>query len=268
MKKTLFVGMTLPFLVAILAVAFVIYRDYYRTEHKITAVIVATVRHSATVHETSPKGEDYLAVHFSDPYFKDLPKWGREGIYWICTWFPPCRSFTWVISRTFAIDEAVLNEISLENPNPALQMVILGAGYDTRALRFRAQIEKNKIKVFELDFPPTQKEKIHKLNKAHLLDDPKISEYLSFVPIDFSKDKVTSKLKEYGPSRIFENWFLFFLILNCKKVKKEIKKKRTNFHTWLRPYKKDGIHFRRGIGVFRASKGRRNFKNSPRFFRG
>ena len=64
-----------------------------------------------------------------------------------------------VASRTRYIDDYLHECIDDE----IKQLVILGAGYDSRAYRFDDL--KGKVKVFELDHPATQKVKIEKIKK-------------------------------------------------------------------------------------------------------
>lgn len=64
------------------------------------------------------------------------------------------------------------------------QMVILGAGFDTRAYRFE-QIKQG-VKVFEVDHPATQAIKLEKLKSIM----GTIPEHVTFVPIDFAQQSL------------------------------------------------------------------------------
>jgi methyltransferase (TIGR00027 family) len=78
------------------------------------------------------------------------------------------------ICRTRYIDEAVRSAVS----DGMKQLVILGAGYDTRAYRLSGL---EGIRVFELDLPAVQQDKEKKLRAAlHPLPGN-----VTFVPIDF-----------------------------------------------------------------------------------
>ena len=71
------------------------------------------------------------------------------------------------------------------------QLVILGAGYDSRAYRF----ERLKgCKVFEVDHPATQRAKIIKLKK--ILET--LPAHVVFVPIDFETQTLQERLVECG----------------------------------------------------------------------
>ena len=79
------------------------------------------------------------------------------------------------------------------------QYVILGAGMDTFAFR------NDKLKVFEVDHPLTQKDKIERIKRAGWL----VLENLSFVSVDFTNDDLTECLIASGfdPSvKSFFSW--------------------------------------------------------------
>ncbi len=65
-----------------------------------------------------------------------------------------------IIARTRFIDDCLKEAINAG----IRQLVILGAGYDTRALRFEAL--KDGVMVFELDHPATQRVKLRDWGRA------------------------------------------------------------------------------------------------------
>jgi methyltransferase (TIGR00027 family) len=65
------------------------------------------------------------------------------------------------------------------------QLVILGAGLDSRAYRFKQLAE---VKVFEVDQPAIQQEKIKRLRKIY----GNIPDHLTFVPVDFNRDSLAA----------------------------------------------------------------------------
>lgn len=67
------------------------------------------------------------------------------------------------------------------------QVVILGAGFDTRAYRIQG-IEKTKV--FEIDHPITQKVKLKRLRKVI---DP-FSDHVTFIPVDFNTQTLGERL--------------------------------------------------------------------------
>jgi len=70
------------------------------------------------------------------------------------------------------------------------QVVFMGAGFDTRALKY---CKGKNVKVFELDQENTQKHKIKALKKAGIEYD-----WITFVPIDFNQEPWVDKLIENG----------------------------------------------------------------------
>jgi len=83
------------------------------------------------------------------------------------------------------------------------QLVILGAGYDSRAYRFDGL--KGKVKVFEVDNPATQKEKIEKVKKIL----GSLPDKVVYVPIDFHKEKLDERLFESGYDKNLKTLFIW-----------------------------------------------------------
>jgi methyltransferase (TIGR00027 family) len=75
------------------------------------------------------------------------------------------------------------------------QLVILGAGYDTRAYRIEGL--KEKIKVFEVDHPDTQRVKIGKIKEIF----GSLPNHVIYVPVDFEIDNFGERLLEKGYDR-------------------------------------------------------------------
>ena len=103
-----------------------------------------------------------------------------------------------VISRVRYMDDCVAR--CLENGME--QMVIIGAGYDMRAYRFNGLSEK--VKVFELDHPATQKRKRKKL--AQIFDS--LPGHVTHIPIHLDKDEISEKLFENGYDRSKRTLFI------------------------------------------------------------
>jgi len=71
------------------------------------------------------------------------------------------------------------------------QVVLLGAGFDTRAYRV-AGIEKRRV--FEVDHPDSQAEKLKRLKKVI---DP-LPDHVTFVPVDFNTQALGERLQSCG----------------------------------------------------------------------
>ena len=91
------------------------------------------------------------------------------------------------VVRTRWIDDLVCGAIHAG----ARQVVLLGAGFDSRAYRLR---ETKGLRIFEVDHPATQRAKRARLNSS-LKDLP---DEVHFVEVDFEKDNLEFKLKEAG----------------------------------------------------------------------
>lgn len=92
----------------------------------------------------------------------------------------PENTYNNIVTRTKFIDQIICQ-------NNFDQIVILGAGFDSRFLRFNS----NKIKFFEVDHPDTQKHKIEILKSKHLLKD---NSNIFFVSANLNHRKINQKL--------------------------------------------------------------------------
>jgi methyltransferase (TIGR00027 family) len=100
-------------------------------------------------------------------------------------------AYEFMIARTAFFDRIVEQALK-ENIE---QLVLLGAGYDSRPYRFGKLIQDTKI--FELDAKPTQQRKKECLRQAEI----SISEQISFVPVNFETDNLREVLTEAGFSQ-------------------------------------------------------------------
>jgi methyltransferase (TIGR00027 family) len=83
------------------------------------------------------------------------------------------------------------------------QLVIMGAGYDTRPYRF-PELE-GKVRVFELDQPATQKAKIEKIKMIF----GSTPDHVVYVPIDFEREHMPEKLRASGFARNLKTLFIW-----------------------------------------------------------
>ncbi|HET9913568.1 MAG TPA: SAM-dependent methyltransferase [Anaerolineales bacterium] len=91
-----------------------------------------------------------------------------------------------LVARDRYIDDVLQNFLD----GGLQQLVILGAGYDARAYRFNL----NGVKVFEVDHPATQSDKLAKLQTIF----GKIPEHVTYVPVDFNTRTLERCLLESG----------------------------------------------------------------------
>lgn len=155
-----------------------------------TALFAALRRTIANKEFKSGKlGSDDLAEYFLPPHFRFFLKSKRirgkiknklNGL------LPGLNEY--MIARTAFFDRLFLD--ALKNKTP--QIVLLGAGYDSRAYRF-AKLNQG-TRIFELDAPPTQDRKKKCIRKAQI----DISENVIFVPINFNQESIKNKLEKAG----------------------------------------------------------------------
>ena len=100
----------------------------------------------------------------------------------------PSGIYEYVIARTKYID-AVFENALVERFD---QVLLFGAGFDTRALRFQAQAEHTRI--FELDARITQQGKVGQFRKRKI----SIPSNVVFIAVDFDKESLPDKLDMGG----------------------------------------------------------------------
>jgi methyltransferase (TIGR00027 family) len=103
----------------------------------------------------------------------------------------PKGIYEYTIARTKYID-AVFQEDLTRGFD---QILIFGAGFDTRALRFGQQAGDTRI--FELDVPITQRAKLGQYQRRGLT----IPANVVFISIDFDRESLSEKLEEAGYRR-------------------------------------------------------------------
>jgi methyltransferase (TIGR00027 family) len=143
------------------------------------------------------RSDDYIAVRLLPDLFRFLvriPLFRRV----VSRKIAPMGIYEYVIARTRYID-AVFKEALAEKFG---QVLIFGAGFDTRALRFG--ISAGDTKIFELDVPVTQNAKIGQYRKRKLPIPPNVV----FVPVDFDREPIASKLDAAGFDRDARSLFI------------------------------------------------------------
>ncbi|MBN1874790.1 MAG: SAM-dependent methyltransferase [Anaerolineae bacterium] len=154
-----------------------------RKQSSITAQGIATIR----AIESSKRPEQRICY---DPLARQLV---NPIIYLLVKLFagygerraPGTMDF--LIARTRYIDDYL--QASLDGG--IAQLVILGAGLDSRAYRFELLI--GHVNIFEMDHPATQRAKCSKLSRIF----GELPQHVSFVPIDFNAETL-EKLYKFG----------------------------------------------------------------------
>jgi predicted enzyme related to lactoylglutathione lyase len=133
------------------------------------------------------KGPDYLAEYFLTDEGK-RPLKDSASRKWAIQKLITSPKYGYSIARTAYIDNVFKKYLS----GNISQIVILGAGYDTRAYRFHDQL--GTMKIFEVDIQSTQKRKIDILNKNKI----EVPEGTTFVSINFETENLEEVLLKAG----------------------------------------------------------------------
>jgi len=134
--------------------------------------------------------EDRAAERFLDPRLRAVVRAARlSPLRWLITWFIdhrwPGPRLSGVV-RTRVIDELAAGALQ----SGCTQLLLLGAGYDTRATRLPAAAG---IAVFEVDHPATQARKREVLGA--------LSDRVRYVPLDFEREGLPAALTDAGLDR-------------------------------------------------------------------
>ena len=107
--------------------------------------------------------------------------------------------FTWLmLVRTRCIDAWMRRAIE----QGATQLVILGAGFDTRAHRFAEVLAD--VAVYEIDHPATQQ---YKRRRVEAMFDT-APRRVTYVPVDFAQENLSSALDRAGVDRSRRTYFI------------------------------------------------------------
>ncbi len=151
-------------------------------------------------YQDTPFGPDHLAQYFLPPLFQFLLKFKtirtstKEKLG---AAFPGLTEY--IIARTIFFDRLFVDALEHDMP----QIVLLGAGYDSRAYRFASLNRCSQV--FELDIAPTQERKKKCLKSARIAVPPQVK----FVTIDFNHDVLGDVLNAAGYQTDEKSLFLW-----------------------------------------------------------
>ena len=154
-----------------------------------TAVLAALHRAIANKEFGGRLGPDYLAEYFLPAHFRFFIKFKKVRANVknkLGTFLPGLHEY--MVARTSHFDAAFIDALTNQVP----QIVLLGAGYDSRAYRFDRL--NTATKIFELDISPTQDRKKKCLKKASI----PIPQQTTLVPINFNEETLESVLEKAG----------------------------------------------------------------------
>jgi len=132
------------------------------------------------------KSGDYVAVDLLPRLIKLLLKLRLLNLIGRIS---PAGIYPYVIARTKYIDDIFEKSVKAGFE----QVAILGAGYDSRAIRFHSTVENN-YRVFEIDAVNTQNAKIRQLKKRRITT----PENNIHVSVDFIKENFKTTLNKAG----------------------------------------------------------------------
>jgi methyltransferase (TIGR00027 family) len=157
-----------------------------KNQTSITAMGIAVLR---AVESEKPEGERICY----DPYARRfLPGWFYQMLrFFIRSGYAERRGrgvVGFLVARERYIDDYLCDCLE----QGFAQLVILGAGYDSRAYRFEGQ--KSPQRVFEVDLPATQQAKLAKVRQIF----GRLPAAVRYVPIDFNTQTLAEALGAHG----------------------------------------------------------------------
>ena len=142
-------------------------------------------------------GSDYLAEYFIPFLFRFFIKSKRARTR--MKQRIPMGVYEYLIARTQYFDNLFRDALNKGIP----QIVLLGAGYDTRAYRFAKK--NNNTRIIEIDITTTQNRKKECLKRAKI----EIPANVEFIPLNFNKDSLEDVLMEKGFKKHEKTLFLW-----------------------------------------------------------
>jgi methyltransferase (TIGR00027 family) len=156
-----------------------------------TAMATATMRALAAHDDREEiRGSDYLAELFLSEDRK-APLKDPAVRQWVMKNKVAPGAYEFMIARTAFFDHIVRDALVRDIP----QVVLLGAGYDSRPYRFKELVKETTI--FELDARPTQLRKKDVLERAGI----PMPDHLVFVSIEFNREELEQVLPTAGFSK-------------------------------------------------------------------
>jgi methyltransferase (TIGR00027 family) len=132
---------------------------------------------------------DPYAAHFISASLQPLDAKGAQALATLWGWdtlFPGVGNA--IIARTRFMDDCLRAALA----DGVRQVVLLGAGYDTRALRFINAMDG--VTVFELDHPATQKIKLARLGRIGAAT----NDHVRYLAVDLASDALDDCLFDRG----------------------------------------------------------------------
>ncbi len=151
-----------------------------------TAGVVVFLRACAYKEQPPFQGPDHIARVFYQGLAKGLLDFSLLTLPLLRALLPGL--YEYITARTRFLDQVFLGALVHQIP----QIVLLGAGYDTRAYRFASH--NHATRIFEMDAPATQRAKCARLAHAKIATPPT----MSFIPINLNRDNLGDALGAAG----------------------------------------------------------------------
>jgi len=172
-----------------------------------TSVLTASLRAIGAKHpDPTLRNPDYLAIKFlgarERALLKDFPMDALDLDFQhaVERLSPQDRgSVTTMIIRTKHLD-AALDAALLDGTR---QMIILGAGFDSRGYRFRDRLQG--VRFLEVDYGPTQEHKKQRVREVL----GALPKEVRYIPMDFTKGDLLTQLKKGGYSEKDRSLFIW-----------------------------------------------------------
>jgi methyltransferase (TIGR00027 family) len=144
---------------------------------------------------------DPYAKEFLSPVFRLIARNAllTKAIHWYFAERRFAGAAGEVIARTRYIDDYMMQCIG----DGLEQLVIVGAGYDSRA--YRCDEVKERVRVFEVDHPDTQALKKQKVLQMV----GSLPEHVVYVPVEFSTEDLGQKLRDNGYDNALKTLFIW-----------------------------------------------------------
>ena len=186
-------------------------------ERSITAEGAAYARAKHLLYDDPIIFEDSFAIDFLSPRRRRILKNPLIGLLIRSTLYRHFRPL-----RAHSVDRSRYSEDKLEKAiaRGITQYVIIGAGYDSFALRRRDL--SNSMRIFEMDHPATQKAKKQRLSELNV----ELPKNLELISVDFEKETVAEALKRSSYTRevpAFFSWLGTILYLTRDAVFKTLR---------------------------------------------
>lgn len=175
--------------------------DVKKGNYSYTAESVAAFRAIASLDpDKKVRNPDYLAVKFvSKEYLRNTYRTLDFDIMRHIIENRRIQTYYSVNARTWHIDENLKGQYK----NGIKQVVILGAGFDSRGYRFKKEMPD--VRFFEVDLHQTQKEKIYRVMEIF----GSLPSNVVYVPIDFNKEFLKSVLEKAGYTNSLKTYFIW-----------------------------------------------------------